>query len=274
MARTQEQILRQINEEADRHVELAELQRNRSRVSVWGYVKQVVAFAIRTLEELFDTHRAEVQALIEQQQIGSLLWYKEQALRWQKGDQLALVDGSPAYLKNHPDARILRHVAVSEDTETGTISVQAVKAGDAPGAPYTPLTEVEQQAFQAYLNAITFAGLRATASSEAAVAVRIDAKVQVDAQLITTSGTAIGSTQKPVEEALKSYLRDLPFNGVVRRTAIVDAIQAVPGVIDVRITALQGADSAFVATYLPASGHAILDEASTLTYQTDLITSD
>ena len=145
-----------------------------------GYAKQVVDFAIRTLEEPFDVHKEEVQALIDQQRIGSLLWYKEQALRWKRGNQLAIVSGRPTYLRDNSEARILRHVAVSEDTSKGAISVKAVKAGDNPG-PYTPLEAEELQAFQAYLNAITFAGLKTVASSEAAVAVRVTAKVQVDA---------------------------------------------------------------------------------------------
>ena len=272
MARTQTDILRQINEVADKHAELAELQSNASRVSVWGYVKQTTAFAIRTIEELFDTHKAEVQAIINEQRIGTTGWYATQARRYQKGHKLALIDGRPGYTRDEPEVRILSHVAIEEDTTNGTIKVKVVKAGDAPGAPYTPLETEELQAFQTYLNAITFAGLRTEASSSAAVGIKVVAKVQVDAQLIATDGTAIDGTDSPVDEAVKNYLRNLPFNGILRRTALVDAIQAVPGVVDVRITALQGGGNSFTATYLPASGHAVLNETSALTYQTNLIT--
>ena len=282
MARTQEQILAQINEEADRHAALAELQRNTSRVSVWRYIKQTTAFAIRTIEEMLDTHSAEVEARLNRQRIGTPAWYAEQALRYQRGQKVALIDGRPGYATDVPDARIIRHVAVEEATDsdgnkTGIIKVKAVKAGATPGAPYEVLTEEEKKSFQAYLNAITFAGLHVTASSDEAVPVQVTATIQVDAQLIVATGdaagTSVGGAEKPVEEAIRAYLRDLPFNGVIRRTAIVDAIQEVAGVVDVGITSLQANSTAFTATHKPAAGHASYADGSSLSYQTGLITS-
>ena len=283
MARTQQDILEQINETANQHTELAELQSNTSRVSAWGYIKQTLAFAIRSLEELFDHHQQEIKHLIENQQIGSLQWYKTQALKWQKGDKLSLRDHRPAYLKDNPGARLITHAAVEEGTgnDKGSVLIKVVKAktGASADAPYTPLSEEERSAFQGYLNAITFAGIRLTASTGEAVAIQVAAKIQVDAQLMNADGTAVGSTDKPVEQAIKAYLRDLPFNGIIRKTALVDAIQAVPGVLDVLITSLKhpndaGDDvEAFVATHQPASGHATLGTDTSLSYQITLITS-
>ena len=146
------------------------------------------------------------------QRIGTLAWYASQAKHYQKGHKLALINGRPGYTREETEARIVKHVAVEEDTTNSTIKVKAVKEGNAPGAPYTPLETEELQAFQFYLNAIAFAGLRTEASSEAAVGIKVVAKVQVDAQLIISSGseagTSVGSTGRPVEEAVKSYLRN------------------------------------------------------------------
>ena len=44
--------------------------------------------------------------------------------------------------------------------------------------------------------------------------------------------------------------------------------------LDVRIIELQSGGNNFTATYVPASGHAVLDDTSALSYQTDLIASD
>ena len=150
MARTQEQILAQINEEADRHAALAELQRHTSRISVWRHIKQSAAFAIRTIEEMLDTHSAEVESRLNRQRIGTRAWYAEQALRYQHGQKVALIDGRPGYATDAAEARIIRHLAVEEATDddgnkTGIIKVKAVKAGETPGAPYEVLTEEEKQ---------------------------------------------------------------------------------------------------------------------------------
>ena len=78
-----------------------------------------------------------------------------------------------------------------------------------------PLETEKLTAFQAYLNAIAFAGLRTEASSEEAVDIKVVAKVQVDAQLIIASGsktdTAVSGTERASEEAVKNYLRTLSF---------------------------------------------------------------
>ena len=277
MARTQAQILAQINEEANRHAELVALQSNTSRVSIWAYVKQLAAFVVRTQEEMNDTHVAEVQALIANQQIGTAAWYAEQARRYQHGDNIRLINQRPIYNTDDPEARIITHVAVEEGTgnDKGKIFVKAVKAGTGEDAPHAPLDEVEKKAFQAYLNAITFAGLQPVAQSEAAVAITFAATIQVNEQHIIATGDAAGkrpgTDEKPVEAAVKAYLRNLPFNGILRRSAMEDAIQQVEGVVDVKLASLSGAAS-FTSTYKPASGHATLAEASTFTYQTSLIT--
>ena len=282
MARTQTDILREINQEANRHADLAALQSNRSRVSVWGYVKQVVAFAIRTLEEGFDTHKKEIRTLLDNQQTGTLNWYREQALKWQRGHQLRIQDNRVFYAKNDPSSQIITHAAVEESTgrQAGTIQVKVVK-DDPKGDVYEALSTDELTAFSAYMKAVAFAGLNVQSSSAEAVPISITGTIQIDPQQLTTLGTQVSDTnRKPIEEALDAYLRDLPFNGIIRRTALVDAIQAVPGVVDVFISELKhylpppaapGTGSPFKVTHQPSSGHASLSKPPALTYQTNTI---
>ena len=282
MARTQTEILGQINEAADRYVELASLQSNTSRVAVWSYVKNVAAAAIRSLEEGFDAHKKEVQGLLSNQQLGTLRWYEQQALSYQKGNTLTVQADRVFYAEDHgPEARIIKHAAVEEGTDdsAGTVYIKVVK-DDPAGGGFEALTEDELTAFSAYMEALSFAGIKTEASSAAAVPISVKGTIQVDPQRLTTSGTSLSDpSRKPIEEALREYLRDLSFNGIIRRTALVDVIQATPGVVDVYVSELKhyatgetpGSGTLFKVTHKPSSGHATLFEPTALTYQTETI---
>ena len=266
MARTLQQILAQINEEADKQAVLATLQTNTSRVSVWRYAKQTVAFAIRTLEEMFDTHKQQVQQIIDSRQIGTPAWYATQAKAFQLGEPLALINNVPGYASDNPDAQIIRHAAVEEGTGSskGTVIIKAVKE---MAAVLMPLSAVEKAAFQGYMEQITFAGIQVQVKSEAAQELTLHATIQVDHQLIDSKGKRVGTAEQPVEEAVANYLRTLPFNGLIRRTALEDAIQQVPGVIDLATYANSAKTQSLATTQKPDAGHAVLAAGSTFAYQ-------
>ena len=244
MARTTEEILEEMNTEAATHEELRTLQSNRSRVSMWSYTKQVIAFVAKTVEELFDTHRQEVLEAIAAQQIGSLSWYATQVQAFQYGAQLSIVNNIPQYLTPDPRARIVKHVSITEggsvttdpyfQEPSGTLIVKVVKQG--ANQALAPLEEDEQAALREYLRQIKFAGTRIVLMSEAADTIRLKATVTIDKQIIKHDGSSIrNDSVYPIEEALKTFFRQLPFNGTVYVSAIEDTIQKVTGVVDARV---------------------------------------
>ena len=277
MARSLQNIIQSINDEADTHQELSTLQENPSRVSVWNYIKQVIAFVAHSLERLFDDHERRVEQLLEQQQVGTPKWYVRQALLYQHGTKVGIVQHRPGYAIVDPSLQIVKHAAVEiPASPAGTLYMKVVKGGaNETLVPLSP--EEELKGFQSYMNAITFAGIRVVASSASAVKVKINATVQVNLQLITLEGTQIGSEKNPVEDAINAYFRALPFNGWVRVSAIEDAMQNVPGVIDIYINSLEylsptNAWVRFRKSFRPASGHAELESTSQFAYQENIIT--
>ena len=90
--------------------------------------------------------------------------------------------------------------------------------------------------------------------------------------LYLPSGQAAIALLSHAEEAVKNYLRNLPFNSILRRTSLVDAVQTVPGVIDLCLTQVKQGSTTIPATYMPPSGHAKMANPSAFTYQTNLIT--
>ena len=244
MARTTKEILEELNTEAEKHDELKLLQNNRSRVSMWNYTKQTVAFVAKTIEEMFDTHKQEVLDTITQQQIGSLSWYASQVRAFQYGEQLSIINNIPQYLTSNPSARIIKHVSITEggsvdsdpffEEPSGTLIVKVVKESKTGGLE--PLDSDEQAALREYLRQIKFAGTRIVLVSEPADRIYLRASVTIDKQLIKQDGSAVrNSSIYPVEEAITAFFRQLPFNGKVYASAIEDTIQKVEGVRDARL---------------------------------------
>ena len=267
MARTQAEILQEINTYADAQAPLATLQSNTSRVSVWRLCKQLLAHFIHAYEVLRDQHQEAVLKLLLGQQVGSKQWYAEHARAFQYGHDVVLVDNRPAYVDDDLDARIISHVSVTANDQTGKIYCKVVTQ-DAAGN-LTPLTNLQKGAFQAYMSQIGFAGLPILVQSEAALSVRFTAYIQVDNQRIDpTTGRALGTEKEPVKEALDTFLQQLPFDGLLKGTALTDAVQAVPGVLDVLLLPfyLEGDATAHYASARPLSGHTKLDPAATFHY--------
>jgi len=58
--------------------------------------------------------------------------------------------------------------------------------------------------------------------------------------VLNSSGNRIDGTEnEPVQNAIKAYLKALPFNGMLVRNTLIDIIQAVPGVYTPNITSVQ-----------------------------------
>ena len=82
--------------------------------------------------------------------------------------------------------------------------------------------------------------------------------------VLAADGADIDGNTKPVELAILSFLRTLPFNGRLRKTALTNAILAVPGVIDVKIITLahkygSGSYNAVDISCIPESGYFKID---------------
>ena len=69
--------------------------------------------------------------------------------------------------------------------------------------------------------------------------IRIYAAISVDPMILSPEGLRYRDGARPVEEAIKAYLRGITFGGTFNKTKLVDAIQAVEGVTDVLLTACQ-----------------------------------
>lgn len=204
-----------------------------SSVSLENILFFIVAAALYVMETMMDAFRADVDETVRTAVVASVPWYHEIALAFQDGDELKFdeVTLSYRYEKEDESKRIVKFASVRD---MGS-SVQMLVSKSEDGVPAT-LSAEELTRFKKYMQRVKVAGVILGIKSLPSDSIRINVKVVVDGLVYNQDGTLVrdGST-KPVEEAIKTYLRNIVYGGTFNKTKLVDAIQGAEGVKDVEL---------------------------------------
>lgn len=243
-----------------------------SKASLENLLIFIVAASIWTLEMIFDVHTEEITDYIATMKPHSLRWYVEKAKAFMYG--VPLIDGTDQHDSTGmtdeqiATAKIVTFAACTE--ANATLYLKVAKAGPAP------LTADEKAAFVAYMHEIKDAGVRIDVISENGDYLKLQMVIYYDPLLINADGESKATGSKVVEDAIKNYIENIPFNGEFRKNELEDAIQAVDGVVMVEFERAEhsetGADGTFeeVIPYCkPTSGYFKFENAdlSGITYQ-------
>jgi hypothetical protein len=197
-----------------------------SKVGVFNLIAFVIAWAINFHEQLWDNFKTELEDIADTAVPGTPAWLKEQVDKFQYSattpQVVQLIDLVPQYTEEDDDLRIITRSAVTE-SGNGRITVKVAKSD-----PPEPLSNDEKTALESYLDVIRFAGTQITILTQDSDKLYVNAEVFYNGQYVS-------SIQTDVEDAITTYLETLPFDGVVKISKLVDAIQAVEGVNDVVI---------------------------------------
>jgi hypothetical protein len=207
-------------------------ERSFSAVSIESILFYIVAACCHVMEALFDRHRQEVDDKIGRAVVASVPWYYKIARQFQYGDALTFDETTSQWRYPAIDEkkRLVRYVAVRD---RGT-SIQVLASADKDGLP-EPLSADVLTAFKHYMNRVKIAGVVLNVRSLPADSIQVRAMVQVDPLILSANGTRNGDGAKPVEAAINAYLRGITYGGTFNKTSLVDAIQAVEGVVDVTL---------------------------------------
>lgn len=203
-----------------------------SAVSLESILFYVVASAHYVLERLFDEFRRDTQQQLDRSVVATVPWYHRMALSYQHGDELRLDEERLrwTYPQEDEGKRLIRYAAVKDRGG----SIQVLVSKDKDGLP-EPLSSDELRAFTAYMSSIKVAGVVLSVRSLPADLLSIKARVELDPLVYLPGGVRIRDGSRPVEEAIRSYLRGITYGGVFNKTKLVDAIQQVEGVRDVEL---------------------------------------
>jgi hypothetical protein len=237
-----------------------------SRVARWRLMLWVVAVAIWVHEQLWELFRAEVEDLAARSSVGTRRWYVDQARAFQYGfDLVEGDDGVFRYATDEPASRIIARAAVKE--QSGIVLMKVAKLD---GTDLIALTNPERIAFAAYLAQVKMAGTIINILTAGPDLLKVNMVVYYDPLVMNGSGELILDTAvKPVEDAINNYLANLPFDGVLRLTSLVDAVQSAQGVDNPVLSLAQAKYgllpyATITVQYEANAGHLIIDPANPL----------
>jgi len=234
-----------------------------STVAIWRLWAYVVAVCQWTLENLFDFHKGEVQGIIKTQKPHSLQWYVTMAKAFQYGASLP-ADSDTYAVVPPADASVL---IVSNAAGAELVNLLRIKVAKGTVGALTALSTPELTAFTAYMQKIKDAGVRVQCTSGAGDTLQPTIKIYYDALVLALDGTRLDGTEGfSVEKAIKKYLTELPFNGDFIVNRMIDAIEAVDGVVIADVQAVKAYYGAvppisIEARYTPDAGYMVLDVA-------------
>lgn len=228
-----------------------------SAVAIFRLLTFVVATCINLFEQILDIFKIEVETIASEAVPGTESWVQNEIFKFQYDAAtpqiVQLVNFVPSYAVVDPTLQIITRCSVK--TLPNKVVAVKVAKGTTPGALTTP----ELNALKSYLNEISFAGVQYSTISAVADKLFLAADIYYNG-----SYAAVISTD--VIAAINAFLASLDFDGTIRVSKLVDAIQAVPGVTDVVINdlAMRADATAFSSkTYLVQGYDALLNKYPT-----------
>lgn len=185
----------------------------------------IAAYVVWLRETALDSWRSDVDATAVATRYGTKEWWHRIALAWQDGDVTSVIDGGVAYTTLDETKQKVKFCAV---VENGRTLYLRVATGVSPNL--APLTEEELIRFQSYLGDVKPLGIRAVGQSYPADSLTIFANIYYDGERL------LSEIDTEVKAAIESYLASIVFGGMIYKSKMIDAIQAVDGVSDVEIT--------------------------------------
>jgi len=276
MARTIQEIQELIYQAKAQEPALNELN-STSKVAIWRLWVYIIAVAIWSLEKLFDQHRADIDKRLAELKPHTARWYRSKALAFQYGFDL-LPDSDKFNNTGHTEeqieaSKIVKYSAVVESPNEGRL---IVKIAGEQGEQLQPITDAQKQAFAAYLQEIKDAGVRLSVVNYQPDILHLQMKIVYDPLVLDSNGQSIIHATKPVEEAIKSYLKRLPFNGELVLAHLIDELQQAEGVRIPHLVLAQskhigtngnyGAFEAIEISKIPTAGYFTIDNFNDITY--------
>lgn len=230
MARSIEEIQSEIIRAKENEPALQELSSS-SKVAIWRLWTYITAFAIWTLEKIFDTHQNEVNLALKELKPHTVRWYRNKALAFQYGFDL-VEDSDEFQNENHSveeieKSKIIHYSAVVESQEDSRL---IVKIATEQGEELQPISQEQKACFEAYLSEIKDAGVKISVINYLPDILKLQMKIYRDPLVLDANGQSILTGKKPVEEAIKNYMKKLPFNGELVLAHLVNELQKVEGV--------------------------------------------
>ena len=278
MARTIEEIQGRILTAIASDQALSTQLTSTSKVAVFRLFAYIIASSIWLLESIFDNHKKEIDTALYEQKSGTPRWYRNMSLAFQYGFDL-LEDSdkfdNTGYTDDQIEAsKIIKYCSVKESIESNRLTI---KVAGGSGDALEQLDDTQITAFLQYMSEVKYAGVKLNVVNNPADKLLLNMQIYRDVLVIDENGVSILNGDKPVEKAIRSYMKTLPFDGVLVLNDLIAHIRAVEGVDDANITIATSsfydtATSSYTAFQpinvktIPIAGYFEIENFNTVTY--------
>ena len=273
MARSVEEIQTQILNEIASNENLQDLN-STSKVAIYRLITFIVAFAIWTLEKLFDIHTTQIDAALNEQKAGRPNDYKNAALNFQYGFPLlpnSIDFDNTGYTTEEIEAsKIIKYCSVKESSQSARLIIKT--AGEVDGE-LQELTSEQESAFSAYMEDwFKWAGVKLSIVNFPADELKITMQVFRNPLVLDANGQSILDGDKPVELRINQYLKELDFNGELVINDLIERLRELPGVDNVEIMNLNSKAynetdfTGIAVSKIPEAGYFKITDFTAITY--------
>ncbi len=205
-----------------------------SFVSFENILFDVLASVIFIVLQLVNRNNKEVDQKIDTFATHGFSWYRTQVLRFQYGFSL-LPDSCEFDNSNATDEQIEASKIIKQCSVVKRNRRLIIKVAKEVNNEFEALNTNELNALIAYLEEIKDAGVEMTVVSTMPDKFKLSLTVRYIPFILDNNGVNLNSGKKTIEVAIKSYLKKLPFDGKLSLMKLVDVIQDVEGVEDLKI---------------------------------------
>lgn len=206
-----------------------------SATAIWRLIFYIVAYALYVHEVLFDDLTTEITDLVAQKKPHSLRWYVDKVKQFRAGVPLA--DDSDEYADGMTDDEIEASQVVKFAAANENSGIVYIKVATESNGSKSPLTAEQVEGLKEYIAEVKDAGVRVEVINQPACSLQLQLDIHYNPMVLDGSGNNISTGENPVEAAIEAYIGNLPFNGEYRNSALIDALQAVDGVVIPELTA-------------------------------------
>lgn len=230
MARTKEEIMSSMLEAKENDSTLARL--SGSVVAIWRLIMYIISDALHNHELIFDEHKKEVNTIVTNKTPHRPSWYVDRALMFQFGYTLVAgkdyYDNSALTEDQIESSKVVKYAAAIQSRDK---SILFLKVATDNGGSRVPLPANQLEALKAYFEEIADAGVYIEFINDPADDMRLTLDIYYNALILDNTGSRLDySSATPVQDAIRNFLANLPFNGSYTNQGLIDVLQKVDGV--------------------------------------------
>jgi hypothetical protein len=215
-----------------------------SKVSVWRQFIEVVGFVIFNFQEACKLHMKEIDDKIANQKVPSLPWYRNLALNFQYGFDLHPSSLVEMFLPTYQDngvtilatpeqieaSKIIKYAAVTSNIDgNGRVKISMKIAGENMDEV---LSDEKTLSFVKFIEEKQAAGDNIVVVNYLPDILDLKFKIAYNPLILHSNGMSIITGKYPVQDTIKEFMKNLPFNGELSVQRLREAIKATEGVND------------------------------------------